>query len=96
MADWFAVYQESDGELVSLGTVLAGPLPAGLAKSPFDGPLVKGQRWNPATLTFERAPADPPKIDRVAEFLAALNGRSDASLRPRLEALLGLDQFRNP
>ena len=29
---WFAIYQTSDGTLISLATVVADPLPAGLAK----------------------------------------------------------------
>lgn len=49
-----AIYQTSDGQLVSVGTVVASPLPAGLAVQPLsdadaDG-LADGSRtWDPAT-----------------------------------------------
>lgn len=59
----FAVYQTADGKLVSIGSVVANPLPAGLAAlalTPEDGlALTTGLGvWNPATLSVDLLPPD--------------------------------------
>jgi hypothetical protein len=49
---WFAVYRVSDGALVSVGTVVADPLPAGIASKNVGLARPEGL-WNPATLNFD-------------------------------------------
>lgn len=69
MADqWYAVYRASDGELVSSGTVVANPLPAGLVKKRIAGPPAE-RLWDVDTLTLVDAPQvepEPPTPDTVA------------------------------
>lgn len=94
---WFAVYQETDGELVSVGTVIADPLRRGLATTPLAGPIESPRTvWNTATLEFDPAPPPPPRIDRVEEYLAALppNQRKQEA-RLELQKLLGPFRFRD-
>lgn len=95
----WAIYRESDGELVSLATVVADPLPAGLAKKvvaayPHDS------QWNTTVLDWEPRPPPPPDVDRVEEFLTrvgvAFKGAADTKVRGELVALLGDSRFRDP
>ena len=93
MADWFAVYHDPNGELVSTGTVIADPLPPGLSKKQLAGPP-GDQVWDTGTLNFI-AGVVPSPIDRVAEFLANLppNKRGNA-VEAEITRLLGPFQFR--
>ncbi len=99
MADWYAIYRISDGELISLGTVVADRLPAGLAKKPIPGPPSL-QRWNTSTLEFEAKPLPPPDVDRVDEFIArlprALRTQDETRVRAALVSLLGDQRYRDP
>jgi len=52
---WFAVYKISNGRLRSVGTVVADPLPAGLAKKDFGATRPEGD-WNTTTLEFDPYP----------------------------------------
>lgn len=58
MADiWQAVYRNTTGELVSVGTVIANPLPAGFTAVVLAGQPTATQRWNATTRAFEAIPA---------------------------------------
>ncbi len=99
MADWYAIYQTSDGTLVSLATIVADPLPAGLTKKqvvPYSG----GVQWNPTLLDWEPVPVPPPDVDRVDEFLtrvgSSLKGNAKTKVQDELTALLGDSRFRDP
>ncbi len=96
---WFAIYQTSDGTLVSLATVVADPLPAGLAKkqvAPYSG----GVQWNATLLDWEPSPPPPPDVDRVDEFVvrvgSSLKGNAKTRVQDELAALLGEGRFRDP
>ena len=57
METWYIVYQTADGEAVSIGSVLANPLPAGLQtfqvpSEQIDALLSGDLRWNSATLSL--------------------------------------------
>ena len=96
---WFAIYQISDGTLVSLATVVADPLPAGLTKKQVrERP--KNHQWNVTTLDWELEPPPPPDVDRVDEFLTrvavSLTGSDETKVRDELVALLGDSRFRDP
>ena len=98
---WFAIYQISDGTLISLATVVADPLPAGLAKKQVAAHSA-GLQWNPTLLDWEPAPPPPPDVDRVDEVIAAieavqsLTARVKNALRPELENVLGEHRWRDP
>jgi len=95
VVDWFAVYRTSDGKLVSLTTVVPGRLDRGLAATPVNGPPAR-EVWNQATLTFDPKPPDPPEVDRVEEFIAAVGSSpSGATIRTELRNLLGPYRFRS-
>ncbi len=98
MADWFAVYQESDGRLISVGTVVADPLPAGLGKKLIGPTRDATLIWNESTLVFDPAVPKLPDVDRVDEVLAAMTkngGRyTEAEVRREVALLLGPFRFR--
>lgn len=60
----FCVYRTVDGSAVSFGTVLANPLPAGMAAVAVGD--ITGKVWNPATLTMVPAPPAPPDPYKTA------------------------------
>lgn len=97
MADWFAVYRESDGKLLSVATVVPR-LRAGLASTRITGPPAR-ETWNPSTLEFDPSPPPLPDVDRVTEFIDALpNGfssRNKTDIRAELTRLLGPFRFRD-
>lgn len=100
MVDWYAIYQTSDGTLVSLATVVVDPLPAGLAKKLTTAPPRDGLQWNPTLLDWEPTPPPPPDVDRVDEFLSRMVGSLKVSdekkVRDELVTLLGDQRFRDP
>lgn len=64
---WFAVWQNSDGTLVSTGTVLGNPLPVGLSSNDFGTPQ-NIAAWNPATHDFTAVVAPVHSILTVQAF----------------------------
>jgi hypothetical protein len=69
---WFVLYRDSNGEAVSIGSVVANPLPAGvLSKQITDAEgagLTNGtKRWNAVTLTV--VDVDPVISDQIREDL---------------------------
>lgn len=54
MANWFAVWRSADGALVSVGTVVASPLPGGLSTTDLGASAPAGV-WNTATHVFDAA-----------------------------------------
>lgn len=100
MATWFGVIRESDGELLSVGTVISDPLREGLATVNFGPTRPEGGVWNTDTLVFDPTPVRPPDVDRVDEVIAAMNpngsGRiAESAARREIAKLLGPDfQFR--
>jgi len=56
---WYAIH-DAAGKLVSTGTVIADPLPAGLTAVPVGETQPTGD-WNPATRSF-----DAPKVSKPA------------------------------
>ena len=58
---WFAVYETATGKLVSIGTVVADPLPPGIAsKQLSQKPDLEQVDWDAATLDFVAIPPPPP------------------------------------
>ena len=102
---WFAVVERATGILVSVGTVLADPMPdhleaLPLGESKFDSLT---HRWDPATRTIVTKPAPLPDVDRVEEFIARvpvlasrLNAAQMTTFRTELGRLLGSARFRDP
>lgn len=81
---WYAIHDAS-GQLVSTGTVLADPLPAGLTALPIDGPPDFGRdEWDPATLAFNRRPTvtyNSLKMADVEQEWSARLARRDGNSR---------------
>ena len=98
MADWFAVYRESDGEALSYATDVP-PLRPGIASTPIAGPP-GAEVWNPSTLQLDPRPARLPEVDRVDDFLNDLPRSGvnfkEADIRTRLGRLLGDLRVRGP
>lgn len=59
MTTWSAVYREDTGELVSVGTTVADPLPDGLAAVEVDGPQ-ELREWDTTAHEFGPAPEPDP------------------------------------
>jgi hypothetical protein len=51
-ATWYAVYQTLTGELYSVGSIVANPLPAGLSSTPVGNSQPNGV-WNLLTRSFD-------------------------------------------
>lgn len=79
---WFAVWRTADGELVSTGTVLANPLPSGLASFDFTNPQTG--IWNKTTHIFNAAP--------VLKSVLTLRAFWDRWTATEREALVNLQQ----
>lgn len=58
---WFAVWRTADGELVSVGTVVASPLPAGLSVTDLGANPPTGV-WNSITHVFDPAAVLKPVL----------------------------------
>jgi hypothetical protein len=71
---WFAVVVDADGTLVSVGTVVADPLPLGLVAIDFgaDRPDQGDVRWNPAKRTFDPFTPEPEPPDPLTTLVEAL------------------------
>lgn len=71
---WYAVYQSVDGKLLSIGSVLADPLPDGLtAKSYENQPDLTQVNWDAMALDFLPivAPDPDPEITQMQNYLDA-------------------------
>ncbi len=61
---WYAVHRSDNGELVSVGTEVADPLPVELTALALTGePSFRTHRWNAATRAVE--PIPPPTDDEL-------------------------------
>lgn len=90
---WWAVVT-SDGALVSVGTVLADPLPEGLESVAVDGPG-EGRGWDAQGRTWGDLPEPPPPTapepDGNAAIVAALGSiaaNDDLDLTAKLTAMV--------
>lgn len=102
---WYAVYDTSTGELFSLGTVLANPLPGGYAYKTYLGlPDQSRYIWSPAALDFVLKEG-LITIDRVDDMVAdsslisagvwaSLTTPESDALKSRLGQLLGSQRYR--
>jgi hypothetical protein len=95
---WYAHYDTTTGELLSLGTVIPDPLPEGTAvRSYTTRPDLSVVVWDTVTTTF--IPRDPPTlVDRITDLesdsslatvWAALDTTQDQALKDRIAQLLG-------
>ena len=102
---WNVIYDDltggdvAAGGYLSVASVVADPLPAGLSMKVITGPPQQEQ-WNTSTLEWEPVPAPPPDVDRVDEFLGRVgvvfNGGSNTKIRNELAAMLAGRRFRDP
>ena len=59
---WYAVYRIADGQLLSVGEVVANPLPDGLASIQIDEPNFITHEWDSASLTFVQRPQATTRV----------------------------------
>lgn len=90
---WYAIYETATGRIVSLGTSVASPLPAGLAAKEVGATRPTGD-WDPVTLAFVASvPVAPRAIDPI-EFMRRFTMQEEAAIRaaaksdPMVEVLL--------
>jgi hypothetical protein len=103
---WHAIYETVSGQLVSVGQVVAEPLPDGLTDLVLTDQPPDTQMWDPVTHTYIARPVKV-RVDRLddlqshpsfADFLTAYQSLSVANrtrLRNALILLLGRYRFRN-
>mgnify|MGYP005863190523 CR=1 FL=1 len=65
---WYAVYDTATGELKSAGSVVADPLPSGLASKEY-AERPHGLGWNPETLDFDVPRPTPATELSPVEFM---------------------------
>ena len=83
---WYAVYRASDGELLSVGTDIANPLPAGVtAVLLAEQPDFAKVEWEPGSRNMRPKPPPPPppesQLDRIEKKLDDLLARIPATPR---------------
>lgn len=84
------IYRTADGVAVSFGTVVADPLPDGLAS--VDVGDIEGKRWDPATLTMVDVPAEPAPqtlAEIAAEYTAPITADDLVDILARYAATTG-------
>ena len=95
MATWTAIYRIRDGHLVSMATVVADPLPDGLATKRMSAPQASGTQWDSESLSFVPSPPSLPDVDRVEEFVDRLTKMDVPEIRSKLAVLLGDYRWRD-
>jgi hypothetical protein len=101
---WFAVYVTTTGELYSVGSVVADPLPGIYTALELERqPDLAVVMWDTTTRTFVPRPPDPP-VDRVADLLAdgtltsawaSLSGPDSTAMQTRIGTMLGPYRYRS-
>lgn len=92
---WYAVYDERRGTLLSTGTVLADPMPAGVTAVALAGPPDwQTHAWNPTARAFDpRVPEAPPPS--AAELImeqpevVAMTAETRTAVRVAADRVLG-------
>lgn len=100
---WYAHYDTTTGELLSVGTVLPSPLPAGTAALELLGqPDLSRYVWDTSARTFVLMDGIPI-IDRIDDLAAdaslasvwtTLDATQDQALKDRIAQLLGPNRYR--
>lgn len=76
---WYAIYSTATGALVSTGTVMAAPLPSGLASMECGDTQPTGE-WNVVTHVFDAVTVLAPSWT-VYEFMKLLTGTERMAIR---------------
>lgn len=89
---WYAVYEQVSGRLVSVGTVVASPLPKGLTTAQFPQLPHDSQMWDEPARTFVPRPPkqviDPegdPELTAIRAELDRLNPSQRQAVRRLLD-----------
>lgn len=92
---WFAVYEAGTGRLRSTGTVLADPLPEGLAAKEFAA-RPDGMDWNTETLDFDIPRPVPARTVTAVEFMQLFTVQERIAIRQAGDPVLDdfLDMVR--
>ena len=107
MPNWFAIYEEANGRLESLGTIKASPLPPGLAFKLFSVKPSDEDMWDEATLSFVPRPPkvlvdrfdndllNNPKFKGFREVYDSLPKADQNKIRKVIRTLLGIELKRS-
>lgn len=78
---FYAVYETATGRLRSTGTVLADPLPEGLAAKEYPDGRPDGFSWNPETLDFDVPIPKRPRRVSAVEFMQLFTVQERIAIR---------------
>lgn len=101
---WYAVYDTTTGDLLSLGTIVTDPLPEGVGQLELVSQPGSELVWDTITRTFvlrdpdplvDRAYEDLPADASLAAVWAALDPTQDEALKARVATLLGPYRYRS-
>ncbi len=99
---WSALYDTGSGQLLSVGQILADPLPPHTAALPLAGPPSAAEMWDPVARAFVARPAKVV-IDRLQDLVddadfqqvwGSLNATQRAKIRTAVIRLLGRFRYR--
>jgi hypothetical protein len=91
---WYAVYDIATGALVSVGTVIADPLPSGMASQMLAAEPT-GLHWNATTLAFESPASTLPDSWTVYTFLKRLTSAERIAIRTLAKTDVIAEDFMN-
>jgi hypothetical protein len=89
---WYAVYDMATGALVSVGTVIADPLPSGMSSQALVAEPT-GLRWNTTTLAFEPPASTLPDSWTVYEFLKRFTSAERIAIRTLAKTDVNAEDF---
>ena len=78
---WHAVYDVATGDLRSSGSVVADPLPGGLAVKAFPATPAPGFTWNPMTLDWDTPIQTPAAAISAVEFMQSFTAEERMAIR---------------
>jgi len=78
---WHAVYRTSDGQLMSVGDVIADPLPDGLASIEIAEPDFSTHEWDAASRSFMPKAVNTVRVWSRYEFLTRIPTQKRISIR---------------
>lgn len=88
---WFAIFNSTTGGLVSVGTVIAAPLPQELTSVSVGDTAPKGN-WNVVTRVFDIPPIVKPVLEPI-EFLRLFTFAEEVAIRTAAKTDVGIEVF---
>jgi hypothetical protein len=90
---WYAVYKSDSGELASTGTVVADPLPAGMASIALAAePDPQAEQWNAITRAFEPRLAESAPLAPI-DFMRRFAMAEEVAIRTAAKTDVAIEVF---